>query len=92
MWVYKQVTQHRTNGIPTGKTFAALLWDRYNVKMTVSLRNETAVHDLLSTISSTAPWVVVGYDNKLNNAWKRDRSSFISAVDEHRKRPRPQNS
>ena len=29
VWVYKKVTQHSINFIPTGKSFAALLYDRY---------------------------------------------------------------
>ncbi len=36
IWAYKQVTQHRTNSIPTGKTYTAQIWDRHGVCISVA--------------------------------------------------------
>jgi len=59
VWAYKQVTQHRTNGIPTGKTFAAQVWDRHGVCMTVAGK-EVLVNQVLEAAGRRAPWMLAG--------------------------------
>jgi hypothetical protein len=82
-WVYKKVTKHSVNFIPTGKTYEAVLWGRNGVMTSVSGK-EPQVEKLLQTIATRAPWVVGGFSAELDNAWKKDRAGFVAAVDQRR--------
>lgn len=84
VWLYKQVTQQRVNGIPTRKSYSALIWDRHGVCISVSDK-EKAVEELLSAILQRSPGALAGYDAQLETAWKKNRASFITAVDERRR-------
>lgn len=74
-WAYQSTTQHRTNGIPTGKTFAAILrtvdGKEYNLSM-----SEAEVKALLEAIATTLPGTVVGYDKSLEKLYKENRDAF----------------
>ncbi len=88
IWCYKQVTQHRTNGIPTGKTFAANIYDRFG-KTTIITGKEADVHQILEMIFTSAPGVVAGYSDELVKLWNQDRAKFVNAVDERRRAQTP---
>jgi hypothetical protein len=83
LWCYKHITQHRTNGIPTGKTFAAYVYDRYGKNLVIAGR-ENDVNGILQGIAQHAPGVVAGYSDELANLYKKDRAGFASAVDQKR--------
>ena len=83
VWVYKKITKHSVNFIPTGKTYAATLWSRTG-KMTSVAGKEAQVDKLLATVASRAPWVVGGFSAELEKAWQKDRAGFIAAVDQRR--------
>jgi hypothetical protein len=84
VWAYKQVTQHRTNGIPTGKTYAATIWDRHGVCITVTGK-EPVVNQVLEMISRRTPWILAGYSADLEKAWKQNRAAMLDAVDQRRR-------
>lgn len=84
VWIYKKVTQHRTNGIPTGKTYQALVWDRYGKCITFN-GQEKVVNETLDAIARQSPWAFMGYDDQLEKAWNKDRQSVIGAVDQRRR-------
>src|SRR5262245_24736544 len=84
VWAYKQVTQHRTNGVPTGKTYAAHIWDRHGVCITVAGK-EPIVNQVLETISRRTPWILAGYSADLEKTWKQDRAAVLDAVDQRRR-------
>ncbi|MFZ6027498.1 MAG: DUF6709 family protein [Chloroflexota bacterium] len=83
IWCYKHVTQHRTNGIPTGKTYAMYVYDRHG-KNTIIGGNEKQINQMLDLILKNVPGVVAGYSDELNNLWKKDRARFTAAVDQRR--------
>jgi hypothetical protein len=83
MWAYMKVTQHRTNGIPTGKTYTALVWDRHGMCITINGREKT-IRDMLEGILSRAPWAFGGYAADIEKTWKANRAGFIGAVDQRR--------
>ncbi|MCU0498126.1 MAG: hypothetical protein MUF87_12310 [Anaerolineae bacterium] len=83
MWVYKQVTQHRTNGIPTGKTYSAVIYDRFGMVITINAKEEQ-VEQLLETIYSYAPWAIYDHSPELVNAWNKNRVEFIAQVDQRK--------
>jgi hypothetical protein len=84
VWAYKQVTQHRTNGIPTGKTYAAQIWDRHGVCITVTGK-EPVVNQTLEAIGQRVPWVLTGYSPELEKTWKQNRAAVVDAVEQRRR-------
>jgi hypothetical protein len=84
VWAYKKVTQHRTNGIPTGKTYAAQIWDRHGVCITVTGK-EPAVNQALEAVAQRSPWVLAGYSPDLEKTWKQNRAAVIEAVEQRRR-------
>lgn len=89
VWFYKKVTQHRVNFIPTGKTYAVMLWDRNKTTYLIEMgRKEETGNALLQELVRRAPWALAGYSPDLNNLWQKDFRSVVAAVDERRARPR----
>jgi hypothetical protein len=84
VWAYKQVTQHRTNGIPTGKTYAAQIWDRHGVCITVTGK-EPVVTQALEAVAQRVPWVLAGYSPELEKTWKQNRAAVVDAVEQRRR-------
>ena len=82
-WVYKKVTKHSVNFIPTGKTYEAVLWNRAGAMTSVNGK-EAQVDKLLATIGNRTPWVVGGFSAELEKAWTKDRAGFLAAVDQRR--------
>jgi Putative transmembrane protein precursor len=85
VWLYFQVTTHRTNGIPTGKTYSAIFCDRYGNKTEVAGTEAESV-DLVQHIYSLMPWAIAGHSDDLQRAWDKDRAALIAAVDEARQK------
>lgn len=83
IWLYKKVTQHRTNGIPTGKTYAALIYDRYGKTITITGK-EKAVDEILAAVASRSPWGIHGFSADIEKAWKKERQNLVAAVDQRR--------
>ncbi len=83
VWVYGKVAQHRTNGVPTGKTYSTLIWDRYGKNVTVTGK-EKAMQDALQAVYRRAPWAIVGYRADVEKAWKSNRPSVLAAVEQRR--------
>jgi hypothetical protein len=84
VWAYKQVTQHRTNGIPTGKTYAAQIWDRHGVCITVAGK-EPFVDQALAAAAQRAPWLLAGHSAELEKTWKQNRAAVLDAVEQRRR-------
>ena len=83
VWLYRRVTQHRTNGVPTGKTHAANICDREGKTLSVQLK-EQQVMELLERLNQRVPWAIAGFDQQLEKAWQKDRPSVIAQVDQRR--------
>ncbi len=84
MWIHKQVTQRRTNGIPSGKSYAVMIYDRYGTIMTVPAKDKQ-VDEMIQGVVNRAPWVIAGYNLDIQNMWKSNRQNFIATVDQRRK-------
>ncbi|MEZ4670173.1 MAG: DUF6709 family protein [Anaerolineae bacterium] len=82
-WIYKKVTQHRTNGIPTGKTYAALVYDRHG-KLITFTGKEKVMDELLGLIAKRSPWAIWGYTADIEKKWKKERQTVLAAVDQRR--------
>jgi len=84
VWLYKKVTKHSVNFIPTGTSFAARLYDRYGYSLEVQA-GQKQVESLMTMICQQSPWIVAGFGKDLERLWKSQRGAFIAAVDERRK-------
>lgn len=84
VWVYQKVTKHSVNFIPTGKSFAALVYDRYGY-FTEIQAGQKEVASLMTLIFQRCPWIVAGFSKDLEKLWKSQKGAFIAAVDERRK-------
>lgn len=82
-WAYEKVTRHSHNFIPTGKTYAAILWDRSGRAIEIDGRTKR-VEQILKTVLDRAPWVVIGFDKELEQLSKSNWAGFVGAVDQRR--------
>ena len=79
-WAYSKVTQHRTNGIPTGKSFSAVIYSQNQPELEIALKKKQA-EPFLEALHERAPWAVYGFTEDLKAAWQKDRSGFLGHVE-----------
>jgi hypothetical protein len=70
MWIYKQVIQHRTYGIPVGKSYVAFIYDRYGKSISVRGK-EPLITNVLANVATYAPWVKMGYTKRSTRRGKK---------------------
>lgn len=85
VWAYKSMTQRRVNGIPTGKTHAAVCYFTDGTMETVPARTERAAEELVMAIQQRAPWLLVGYDPQVESLWWLKRGEVLATLEERRK-------
>jgi hypothetical protein len=84
VWLYKKITSSSVNFIPTGKSFAVVLYDRHESSMEIHVSEQEATL-LMRLICQQNPWAAVGFDKHSKRLWRWERRAFIAAVDERRK-------
>jgi uncharacterized protein DUF6709 len=80
VWIYKKVTKHSVNFIPTGKTYSVVLVGRHRQRTEEQMK-EKAVNELLVDLANRVPWALFGFDQNLDKAWRKDPAGVISSVD-----------
>ncbi|HEX4606385.1 MAG TPA: DUF6709 family protein [Candidatus Angelobacter sp.] len=80
VWIYKKVTKHSVNFIPTGKTYSLVMAGRHRQRLEEQMKEKT-VNDLLNDLAGRVPWALFGFDQKLEQTWRKTPDQFISAVD-----------
>ena len=84
LWAYKKQVKRSVNGVPTGTTYASIIKDAGGKTIEVA-SSEKQVHALLNVFLQTMPWMIVGYDAKLEQAYAKDRAGFVNTVQQRRK-------
>jgi len=79
VWLYKEVTQNRTYGIPTHKSYSLHIFDRYGVQSTFK-SSEANVDEVLAAISERSPRAVIGHSAEREQQWNEDRVNFIAEI------------
>ncbi|HEV2990265.1 MAG TPA: DUF6709 family protein [Candidatus Angelobacter sp.] len=79
-WVYKKVTKHSVNMIPTGKTYSVIIYGRHKQRVEVSMK-EKQVNELMTEFGSRVPWAIYGYSKELESTWAKNSAGFIGTVD-----------
>ncbi len=80
VWVYKKVTKHSVNFIPTGKTYSVALVGRHRQRIEEQMK-EKAVNEMLADLTARVPWALFGFNKDLEKAWQKDPAGMIAAVD-----------
>jgi hypothetical protein len=80
VWVYKKVTKHSVNFIPTGKTYSVVLLGRHRQRIEEQMK-EKAVNEMLADLTARIPWALFGFTQDLEKAWRKDPAGVIAAVD-----------
>lgn len=80
VWVYKKVTKHSVNFIPTGKTYSVILVGRRRQRIEEQMK-EQAVNALLGDLAARVPWALFGFDQNLESSWRKEPLKVISTVD-----------
>lgn len=79
VWIYKNVVQHRTNGIPTGKFYYAVINDMHGKTLSIQAK-QAVVDEILQALVSRTPWAVKGFSSELAALWRKNREGFINEV------------
>ena len=80
-WAYQSTTQHRTNGIPSGKTYAAVLRTMDGKQYTLGM-SESQVQTLLGAMETALPGTVLGYSDELAGLYRNNRAFFSQRWEE----------
>ena len=80
VWIYKKVTKHSVNFIPTGKTYSVVLVGRHRQRIEEQMK-EKAVNEMLADLTARVPWALFGFTQDLEKAWQKDTAGVIAAVD-----------
>ena len=62
LWVYENVVQHRTNFIPTGKTYSVVVMLYDGRIFDIPMSRKTASQEALQYIAANMPYLFIGYD------------------------------
>jgi hypothetical protein len=84
VWIYKKVTRHSVNFIPTGKSFEIVMNDRDGHEQTIKA-SEDHIDQLIEQIFNQVPWVIVGFDDDIRKLWHNQRQEFYAVVEERKK-------
>jgi hypothetical protein len=84
-WSYKTVTQHYTNGVPTGKTYTANLCDIHGTQFSVQLKSEALTDEFVVAVAHRVPWVLAGFVPDIEKLWKKDKPKLYEIVEDRRK-------
>jgi hypothetical protein len=84
VWAYPKVTKHYHSGIPTGKTFSAIIRDAKGQSVEVSGKKDI-VPQMLAAIKRRLPSVVIGYTQELEHLWRRDRPKLLQMLQQQRR-------
>lgn len=90
LWLYKKVTKHSVNFIPTGKTYEAII-QCYGGNATIPGK-EKKVHEMLEFVHARAPWAVVGFSDELSATFNKRQQEFANAVEQRRQQWAQQNN
>lgn len=77
VWAYMRTVQHRTNGIPTGKTQGVVVRTRGGKTYEISMKKQKMVYELLDAVGQVMPHVVLGYTARLEQLYNTRLQDFV---------------
>lgn len=91
VWTYKVITQHRTNGIPTGKSYSVKLLSKNRKTFDISVSSESKADDMVQLMGESFPNVILGYSIELLNLYQKDMETFSNLKKEFEKQTAREN-
>lgn len=79
IWVYKKVTNHSINFIPTGKTYELILSSQNGTQRPIRLKQQQIDYVLIS-INQMCPWIIIGFTERIYDMWKSNYSQLVNYV------------
>lgn len=93
VWAYQNTVQHRTNGIPTGKTYYLVLRMMNGDTRQIAMPEEEITAQL-EKLGQLMPHVIIGYSDQLEEMYRTDRVRMSllreQAVQEQQPMPQPE--
>jgi hypothetical protein len=86
VWAYLKITKHYHNGIPTGKTYSAIIRDSKGQSVEVSGKKDS-VPKLLEAMQRRMPWIFIGYTKELDALWHKEKPKFYQLMEQRRVAP-----
>lgn len=83
IWAYQKKTKHLRYGVPTGTTYALILRDARGQLLELS-SSEQDVSSYLVRLGEETPWVIFGFDQKLQELYDKQLQSFAQAVSDRK--------
>lgn len=80
LWAYTHVVQHRTNFIPTGKTYSIIVKLSDGRQLDISMANQDACDQALEYIATNCPYLFIGYDKEWERMYNKNRDEMIRLV------------
>lgn len=74
-WAYQNTTQHRTNGVPTGKTYALVLRTMDGGQYSLPMK-EAEIQRLLGAMREALPRTSLGYTPEVEKIYREHREVF----------------
>jgi len=84
VWIYKKVTTHYTNFIPTGRSYTVIIHSRYLEVIEIPCRSKKS-DIIIQEIIYRVPWIVQGFDEGVKLLWDSNPLKLIDDVDKQRK-------
>jgi len=88
LWAYQKTTKHYHNGIPTGKSFSAILRDSKGQSLEIAGKKDT-VPQFLQSLPARMPWVYLGYNQELDGIWQKQKPRFFQMMEQRRAKLAP---
>lgn len=81
-WAYLRTVQHRTNGIPTGKTYGVVIRTPKKKKYEITMRDEASAREVMEVIAREMPRAVLGYTAALEQLYNKRINDFLRLPDD----------
>lgn len=80
LWVYENVVQHRTNFIPTGKTYSIIVKLYDGRTLDIPMRKKKASQEALQYIAANMPYLFIGYEEDWVELYNTERDQMLQTV------------
>ena len=80
LWAYAHVVQHRTNFIPTGKTYSVIVKLDNGKAYDIPMNREANMNEALNYIASNMPYLFIGYDKDFEKLYNKNRMDMRQIV------------
>jgi hypothetical protein len=83
VWAYPKVTKHYHSGIPTGKTYSAIIRDSKGQSVEIKGKKDS-VPKLLESLQRRMPWILIGFSKELEALWLKEKPKFLQEMEQRR--------